>query len=234
MRLGLLSEMQRFYTPSNIGIMSKQNSNKTLNAPPIVIGGSVYASGRWGSIDEVVSDVVELYRMWKDARPPSDEEKCTWYCPICTETEHYPKRRRIPECPRHRIGMRRYSEEEFSRRRRELAEAALRDIPRVMPAFAKAIEIYSGRPPVGWRFENGVVVVKPDDPTELRYEEGAIRAVFYRCDLESYCRAAHHIKDEAASLGIKMALEFYPPHFYPPQPFPAHYDRSRNMYVYKL
>ena len=69
MRLGLLSEMQRFYTPSNIGIMFKQNSNKTLNAPPIVIGGSVYASGRWGGVDEVVSDITELYSMWKDAMP---------------------------------------------------------------------------------------------------------------------------------------------------------------------
>jgi hypothetical protein len=183
-------------------------------------------------VDEVVSDIVELYSMWRDARPPSDEKRYTWFCPICTNTEYYPRQRRIPECPRH-FGMRRYDEEEFSRRRRELAEAALRDIPRVIPAFGKTAEMYSG-PPVEWRFENGVVVVKTDDPTELRYEDGAIRAVFYRCDLENYCNAAQYIKDEAVGLGLKIALEFYPPHFHPPKPFPAHYDRKRNMYVYKL
>jgi hypothetical protein len=231
--VGRLSEMQRFYTPSNIGVMSKQYLNKTLNVPPITIVGSVYANGRWGGVDEVVSDIVELYNMWRDARPPSDEKTHTWFCPICTTTRYYPGRRKIPECPRH-FGMRRYDEEEFTRRRKELAEAALRDIPRVIPVFAKAVEMYSGKPPVEWRFENGVVVVKPDDPTELRYEEGAIRAVFYRCDLENYCNAAQYIKNEAVALGLKTALEFYPPHFYPPKPFPAHYDRKKNMYVYKL
>jgi hypothetical protein len=213
--------------------MSKQYLNKTLNAPPIVIGGSVYANGRWGGVDEVVSDIIELYNMWKDARPPSDEKRYTWFCPVCTSTEYYPGRQKIPECPRH-FGMRRYDEEEFSKRRRELAEAALRDMPRVVPVFAKTVEMYSGRPPVEWRFENGVVVVKPDDPTELRYEEGAIRAVFYRCDLENYCNAAQYVKNEAIGLGLKIALEFYPPHFYPPKPFPAYYDRNKNMYVYKL
>jgi hypothetical protein len=213
--------------------MSKQYLNKTLNVPPITIGGSVYANGRWGGVDEVVSDIVELYNMWKDVRPPPNEKRYTWFCPTCTATEYYTGRRRIPECPRH-FGMRRYDKEEFSRRRRELAEAALRDIPRVIPAFARAVEMYSGRPPVEWRFEDGVVVVKTDDPTELRYEEGAVRAVFYRCDLENYCNAAQYIKNEAVALGLKLALEFYPPHFYPPQPFPAYYDRNRGMYVYKL
>ena len=216
--------------------MSKQNSNKTLNAPPIVAGGSVYASGRWGGVDEVTSDIIELYSMWRDARPPPDEERHTWYCPICTATEyveHYDRHQRLPECPRH-FGMRRYNEEEFSRRRRELAEVAMRDVPRVMPAFAKAVEMYSGKLPVEWRFENGVVVVKPDDPTELRYEDGAIRAIFYRCDLESYCSAAQYLKDEAIRLGLKLALGFYPPHFHPPHSFPAYYDRRKNMYVYNL
>lgn len=205
--------------------MSKQNPNKTPNA----VRG--YASGRWQGLDKAISDITTAYKTWRDWRPPAD--RYTWYCPICTKTEHYSGTKRIPRCPRHGIEMSRYDEEEFSRRRRELAEAAIRDIPKVLAVFAKAIEIYSGRPPEGWRFEDGEVAIKPDDPTELRYEEGAIRAVFYYCDLERHCEAAKFLREEAVRLGFSILEEFYPPHFDGALLPEARYDRSRNAFVAK-
>jgi hypothetical protein len=67
------------------------------------------------------------------------------------------------------------------------------------------------------------------DGVELRYEDGTIRTVFYRCDLESYCEAAKFLRDEAVRLGLKIVEEFRLPHFCPP----AYHDKRRGMYVYK-
>jgi len=212
--------------------MSKQDSIQTPRFPlnvTICVGPEVYGGRRWEGADKAAEDIADLYRIWRGRRPI--EEEHAWYCPICTATAHYAGREGVPECPRH-VGMRRYSEEEFSRRREEIAEAALRDIPKVLHAFAKAAEMY-GRPPVEWRFENGVVAVRLDDSTEFRYEDGAVRAFFYRCDAESRCEAARFLKDEAIRLGLKIAEEFYPPNFRPPSPFQAYYDKNRNVYVYK-
>jgi hypothetical protein len=207
--------------------MSEQNQTQTPNIPPNVRG-----YGRWEGLDKAISDITAAYKTWRDWRPPPADRRYTWYCPICTETEYYSGTKRIPRCPRHHdVEMSRYDEEEFSRRRRELAEAAIRDIPKVVAMFAKAVEIYSGRPPEEWRFENGVVTVKPDDPTELRYEDGAIHAIFYHCDLDRHCKAAKFLYEEADRLGFPVLAEFYPPHFDGALLPEARYDRSRNAFV---
>jgi hypothetical protein len=209
--------------------MSKQDSNQIPKFPlnvTVCVGPEVYGGRRWEGADKAAEDIAVLYKIWRGRRPI--EEEHAWFCPICTAVVHYAGREGAPECPRHGVGMRRYSEEEFSRRREEIAEAALRDIPGVVHAFAKAAEMY-GEPPVEWRFENGVVTVKLDS-AEFRYEDGAVRAVFYRCDAESCHEAAKFLRDEAVRLGLKIAEEFYQQR----PPFPAYYDRSRDVYVYKL
>jgi hypothetical protein len=186
---------------------------------------------KWEGVDRAISDIVAMYNAWKSWRP--NEKRYAWYCPICTYTEYYSGRRRIPRCPRHGVEMSRYDEEEFSRRRGELAEAAMRDIPEVVPLFAKAVEMYSGKPPAEWGFENGEVIVKPDDPTELRYEGGAIHAVFFYCDLDRHCEAAKFLREEAVRLGFPVLEEFYPPHFDGAMLPEARYDRGRNAFVVK-
>jgi hypothetical protein len=213
--------------------MSKQNQNQT---PKILlgIGGTIYAGGKWKDLDEAISDIITTFNIWKDRRPPQAEKQHTWYCPICTGTEYYSGRKGIPRCLYHNVEMSRYDEEEFSRRRRELAEAAIRDIPKIIPLFARVIEIYSGKQPVLWGFENGEVIIQPDDPTEIRYVRGAIRATFYYCDLERHCEAAKFLREEAARLGFSVLMEFYPPHF-DSALFPeAQYDRNKNMFIYKV
>jgi len=225
--------LKAFLNPGIIGVMSKQDSTQTPKFPlnvTVCVGPEVYGGRWWEGAEKAAEDIANLYKIWRGRRPI--EEEHAWYCPICTATAHYAGREGVPECPRHGVGMRRYSEEEFSRRREEIAEAALRDIPGVLHAFAKAAEMY-GRP-VEWRFENGVVAVRLDDSTEFRYEDGAVRAFFYRCDTESRCRAAEFLRDEAIRLGLKIAEEFYPPHFRPHKPVAAYYDKSRDVYVYKL
>ena len=174
-------------------------------------------------MDKAVAGIIDAYKTWMYRRP--FERDRAWYCPICTAVG-YGDPQKVPECPRH-FGMRRYSEEEFSRRRRELAEAAIRDIPGVVPVFAKAIEMYGGQP-AAWRFVNGVVVVEASG-VELRYEDGVMHAVFYRCDLDSCCEAAKFLRDEAVRLGLKIVEEFYSQHFCPP----AYYDKHKGAYVYK-
>ena len=155
--------------------MSKQNPNQIPN-PDIIEGG--YTASDWEGIDKAISDIIVMFDAWKGWRPRPNEKRYTWYCPI-TYTEYYSGRRKIPRCPRHGIEMSMYDEEEFARKRNELAKAAVRDIPKIMPLFAKTVEIYSGKQPVEWGFENGEVIVKPDDPTELRYGRGAIHATFF-------------------------------------------------------
>jgi hypothetical protein len=192
--------------------MSKQYPNPRfpLNVT-VCIGAEVYAGRRWEGVDKAVADITDVYKVWMYRRPYERER--AWYCPVCTAVG-YGEPQETPKCPRHRIEMRRYDEEEFAKRRRELAEAAVRDLKTVLPLFVKVIETYGGRP-AEWRFEDGVVVVKPDDPTELRYEDGAIRAFFYRCDSERSCNAAKLLLEEAARLGLKVSggymLHFNPP-----------------------
>jgi len=212
--------------------MSKQNPNQIPN-PDIIEGG--YTASDWEGIDKAISDIIVMFDAWKSWRPRPNEKRYTWYCPICTYTVYYSGRRKIPRCPGHNVEMSRYDEEEFSRKRGELAEAAIKDVPKIIPLFAKTVEIYSGgKQPVLWGFENGEFSVKPDDPTELRYERGTLRAIFFYCDLERHCEAARFLYKEAARLGFSVLEEFYPPHF-DSALFPeAHYDRDRNMYIYKV
>jgi hypothetical protein len=216
--------------------MEKQDSP---NIPPAV-GGNVYVNGKWEGTDKAVADIIKLYEAWKNARPTRADRRHTWYCPVCSKTEYYAGSKLTPRCVRHNIEMIRYREEEFIKKRSELAEQAIRNVSKIVPLFVKTIEIYTGgRGPHEWIFDDGYVTVKPDDPTSLTYEVGtihSIRALLYYCDAPRYCEAAKFLLQEADRLGFPTVIEFYAPHFnnFDDTSFNARYDRNRNTFVVKL
>jgi FMN phosphatase YigB (HAD superfamily) len=131
----------------------------------------------------------------------------------------------------------RYDEEEFSKRRRELAEKARRLLPRLIEIFVKAAGIYTRWPSPSWRLEDGRFTFKPsNDPTEFVYDfaQDVVYLLFFYFDLPQY-REAADLMAELKRMGLRVLLDIYPPHadrqLLPPG---AKFDVERARYVVEL
>jgi hypothetical protein len=182
----------------------------------------VHMKGRWEGRGAAVKAISDALTKWEEERPKRARGYTLFYCPTCTKLAELSystyRRRGAPKCPRCGAEMARYDEGEFSRRRREAAEEARRLLPEVLKALAEAAEKYDelGRPPEEWKFEDGVITVKPDilDPSAFEYDPARrlVHVVMFRFDQPKHREILHAVARESTRLGLSILAEIYPPH----------------------
>jgi hypothetical protein len=157
-----------------------------------------------------------------------------YFCPVCTRVEEVSKRRRgVPRCPVHQVGMSRLDQdgERFWRRRRkELAERLRERLDGVLELLWRAAEAYAAVPKTRWWLEGGgELVVKPDiDPGELRYSPALdrIEAMLYYYSPD----ADRMLEEGARELGVKYYAEAAP-HHVDRKPPGYYFSYARMLYV---